>query len=220
MSLLMYGIVERARDGLSGEGLDGRPLRAVADGPLLAVVSDHDGTDPEPTATALTAYERAVRQLMDRGAILPARFGSVLGDEPAVVTLLRSRRHDLLTRLCRVRGAVELALRVSWRDPARPCEGAREPQSGTAYLRDRHEVRQNARRVAGELEPLGAIALSARRRLVPRPDVPVLDAYLVDGGRVDAFVALVERLDGALEDVELVCTGPWPPYSFAEGASV
>jgi hypothetical protein len=48
----------------------------------------------------------------------------------------------------------------------------------------------------------------------------VLDAYLVDRGRVREFVAMVEQLDDRLDDVELVCTGPWPPYSFAEGAPV
>lgn len=219
MSLLLYGIVEAAGDSPSDQGLDGRPLRGVAEGPLLAVVSDHDGVDPEPTAAAMTAYEHIVCRLMDRAAILPARFGSVLADEPAVRALLRGRRTDLLARLRRVRGAVEIGLRASWRDGGRPRPDA-PGQSGTSYLRDRLELRQSARRVAGELEPLSAIALSARRTLVPRPDVPVLDAYLVDGGRVDEFVALVEQLDGALEDVELVCTGPWPPYSFAEGASV
>ena len=219
MRLLVYGIVESANDGLAGEGLNGRPLRGVADEPLIAVVSDYEGADPEPTAAGMAAYEGIVRRLMDRGAILPARFGSVLADESEVRALLRRRRKDLLSRLRRVRGAVEIGLRASWRDGVRARPDA-PSQSGTSYLRDRLELRQNARRVAGKLDPLSAIALSARRRLVPRPDVPVLDAYLVDGGRVDEFVALVEQLDGALEDVELVCTGPWPPYSFAEGASV
>ena len=59
---------------------------------------------------------------------------------------------------------------------------------------------------------------SSRRALAPRPGLPVLDAYLVDRGRVSEFVALVAQLDHRLDDVELVCTGPWPPYSFAEGA--
>ena len=215
----MYGIVEAAGDGLSGEGLDGRPLRGLAEGSLVAVVGDYDGSAPEPTAATLRAYERTVRRLMDRDAILPARFGSVLEDEHEVRTLLRRRRKDLVARLGRVRGAVEIGLRASWRD-----RGSAPPhapsESGTSYLRNRLELRQSARRVAGELDPLASVALSARRSVAPRPGVPVLDAYLVDGARVDEFVALVERLGDALDDVELVCTGPWPPYSFAEGGWV
>ena len=44
----------------------------------------------------------------------------------------------------------------------------------------------------------------------------MLDAYLVDRGRVGEFVALVHELGGCLDGVELVCTGPCPPYSFAD----
>lgn len=219
MSLLVYGIVEAGDIDPVGRGLDDRPLFGIAEGALEAIVTDHQGRTPEPTASALDAYERAVRRLMDRGAILPAQFGSVLPDEDAVRALLRGRRHDLLIRLSRVRGAVEIGLRASWRDdPQAPLDP--RPSSGSSYLRERLERRQSARRVASELDPLTTVARGIRRALVPRPDLPVLDAYLVDLGRVDEFVALVEQLDDRLDDVELVCTGPWPPYSFAEGAPV
>jgi hypothetical protein len=85
-----------------------------------------------------------------------------------------------------------------------------------AYLRDRLETRQSARRLASQLDPLTALARSIRRTLGTQPNLPVLDAYLVDRGRVGEFVALVHELGGCLDDVELVCTGPCPPYSFAD----
>jgi Gas vesicle synthesis protein GvpL/GvpF len=219
MSLLVYGIVEATDSEPCGIGLDGQALHAVVEGPLAAVVTDHLGGPLEPTADALSVYEQTVRRLMERGAILPAQFGSVVEDERAVRELLRQRLRDLVARLQRVRGAVEIGLRASWRDGARMPSEAR-PQSGTSYLRDRLELRQSARRVAGELDPLGALARSSRRAIAPRPDLPVLNAYLVDSGRVSEFVELVEQLDDRLDEVELVCTGPWPPYSFAEGAPV
>ncbi|MBV9941179.1 MAG: GvpL/GvpF family gas vesicle protein [Solirubrobacterales bacterium] len=216
MSLLLYGIVE-AGDGpeVAGVGVDEQPLRGVPEASLLAIVSDHRGRAPDPTTNAMLAYERAVRRVMDGGAVLPVQFGSVLDDEAAVRELLRRRRKDLLAQLDRVRGAVEIGLRASWRDRERVTDRGRK--SGTSYLRDRLELRQNARRVASELDPLTAVARSSRRALAPRPDLPVLDSYLVDRARVSEFVALVAQLDHRLDDVELVCTGPWPPYSFAEG---
>jgi hypothetical protein len=219
MSLLVYGIVEATSSDPRGVGLDGQSLHAVAEGPLAAVVSDYLGDRVEPTADALSAYEQTVRRLMERGAVLPTQFGSVVEDETAVRELLRRRRKDLVARLQRVRGAVEIGLRASWRDGSRMPSVARS-QSGTSYLRDRLELRQSARRVATELDPLGALARSSRRAIAPRPDLPVLDSYLVDSSRVSEFVALVEQLDEQLDEVELVCTGPWPPYSFAEGAPV
>jgi Gas vesicle synthesis protein GvpL/GvpF len=219
MSLLVYGIVEAGDVEPTGAGLGEHPLRGIAEGPLAAVVSDHDGRSPEPTPAALDVYERTVRRHMDLGTILPAQFGSVLADERAVRELLRRRRRDLLSRLASVRGAVEIGLRASWLDGAAGVPDSRPP-SGASYLRNRLELRQSARRVASLLDPLTELARGSRRALAPRPDLPVLDAYLVDRGRVREFVAKVEQLDDGLDDVELVCTGPWPPYSFAEGAPV
>ncbi|MBV9604760.1 MAG: GvpL/GvpF family gas vesicle protein [Solirubrobacterales bacterium] len=219
MSLLVYGVVEAGEIDEFGCGLTGDPLFAITEGPLDAVVSDHHDRAPEPSAAALEAYERTVRRLMDRAAILPAQFGSLLPDDGEVRGLLRGRRRDLLARLGRVRGAVEIGLRASWRPGAGAVADPR-PRTGASYLRERLELRQSARRVASELDPLTTLARGSRRALVPRPDLPVLDAYLVDRGRVREFVAMVEQLDDRLEDVELVCTGPWPPYSFAEGAPV
>jgi len=230
MSLLLYGVVEAGwvgEDQVTGVGLDDRRLHTVVEGPLAAIVTEHDGAPPEPGIERLHEYERTVRRLMDAGAILPARFGSVLEDEGTVRGLLKRRRRDLLTRLRRVRGTVELALRASWRrgtrtpgDTAGGVRGASAPQSGTSYLRERLELRQSARRVASELDPLSALARSSRRTLSPAPDLPVLDAYLVERDRVREFVDMVRQLDDCLDDVELTCTGPWPPYSFAEGGPV
>lgn len=219
MRMLVYGIVEADGIDVTGYGLDDHPLRAIAEGPLMAIASDHDGPDPEPALEGLLEYEEVIQRLMDRRAILPAQFASLLADEADVRDMLRHRRRDLLARLVRVRGAVELALRAEWRDAAE-ARGHEPALSGTAYLRERLELRQSARRVASELDPLTNLARSCQRALVPRPDLPVVDAYLVDRGRVDEFVALVEQLDDRLEEVDLVCTGPWPPYSFADGAPV
>jgi hypothetical protein len=219
VSLVVYGIVESGDAEPDGRALDGRRLYGLTEGPLAAIVTVHGDRAPEPSAAALHVYERTVRWLMDRGAILPAQFGSVLPDEDAVRALLRSRRDEMLGRLGRVRGAVEIGLRASWREDAGAGLDPRPP-SGASYLRDRLELRQCARRVASALDPLTALARGCRRAIVPRPDLPVLDAYLVDRARVREFVAMVEQLDDRLDDVELVCTGPWPPYSFVEGAPV
>jgi hypothetical protein len=223
MSLLLYGVVEAGGTSVTGVGLEDRQLHTVIEGPLAAIVTEHDGAPPAPAIEHLRDYERTVRRLMDGGAILPARFGSVLADEGAVRTLLRRRRKDLLARVRRVRGAVELALRASWRGGTQPpLQSGRESgsNSGTAYLRERLELRQSARRVASELDSLSALARSSRRTLIPAPDLPVTEAYLVECDRVREFVAMVRQLDDRLDDVELTCTGPWPPYSFAEGAPV
>ena len=42
-------------------------------------------------------------------------------------------------------------------------------------------------------------------------------AYLVDRDGVDRFLASADVVAAAHGEVELVCTGPWPPHSFAAG---
>jgi len=219
MSVLVYGIVDADGTAVAGTGLEQRPLRAVTDGPLCAIVTDHDGPGPATDTAARRDYERTVQRLMDGRAILPAQFGRVLADDGAVRAMLRPRRRDLLAKLDGVRGAVELGLHARWRDAPGAAPDPRS-ESGAAYLRHRLETRQSARRLASDLDPLTALSRSIRRALSPRRDLPVLDAYLVDRARVGEFVALVAELGDCLDGVELVCTGPCPPYSFAEGGVI
>ena len=50
----------------------------------------------------------------------------------------------------------------------------------------------------------------------PQPPEVLRAAYLVDRGAVDAFASRVARLQEAQDDAQILCTGPWPPYSFSE----
>jgi hypothetical protein len=87
---------------------------------------------------------------------------------------------------------------------------------GTAYLRDRLARAQAAARVDALLRPLDEAARE-HCRLGPGADgdAPTLRrAYLVDRDRLEEFLGLVRALDAAHPDLELLCTGPWPPYSF------
>ena len=218
MSLLLYGVAEAGAGMVVGTGLGDRPLRGIADGPLMAIITDHDDPAVIAAVGAADDYERTVRSLVESQAILPAPFGRVATDDEAVRAMLRRRRHDLLSKLEGVRGAVEFGLHARWLDGSDAASDPRS-ESDVAYLRDRLETRQSARRLASQLDPLTALARGIRRALRPEPDLPVLDAYLVDRGRVGEFIALVHELGGWLDDVELVCTGPCPPYSFADGGA-
>jgi hypothetical protein len=41
-------------------------------------------------------------------------------------------------------------------------------------------------------------------------------AYLVERDAVKRFAAEVARLQNLNTGLSILCTGPWPPYSFAE----
>ena len=76
-------------------GLGGAALRvALADG-LAVLYSRHRTLRPRPSPEAMWAHERAVEALMERGAVLPMRFGTMMADEAALTEALAARRDEL-----------------------------------------------------------------------------------------------------------------------------
>jgi gas vesicle protein GvpL/GvpF len=213
MSVLLYGLTDDGDVQVEDAGLYDRPLRAVRDGLLTAIVSDHDGGALRADAETLWRHERIVERLAASHPILPARFASILDDDAAVLEMLQARREQLTAVLAHTRGAVELALRAMWEQPPEP-----ESQSGAEYMQARLQLRQRGREVAAELTPLDELSRSSRCQLPARPQEPLRCAYLVDRERVDDFIASVQQLDHRLSDVQILCTGPWPAYSFAQEA--
>ena len=160
----------------------------------------------------LWSHEAVVQHLMRRMAVLPLRFGTMLADEESLRAVLADRHDALAEGLERVRGRVELSVRVLGE---RPREPPRVEASGRAYLMARRDAHHRAERAADEVhEPLAALARDARLRAPAPPPAILAAAYLVDRPKVDAFKARVVALAAARDDLSIVGTGPWPPYSF------
>jgi hypothetical protein len=75
-------------------------------------------------------------------------------------------------------------------------------------------------RAAGRLAdavdlPLAALARRNARASGATARLVFSAAYLVAAETVDEFRAEVERIQRDHPELTLVCTGPWPPYSFA-----
>lgn len=214
MTLLVYAIAERDGSAAPELELAGRRLRGVRDGELIAFVGEDAAAAPDWGVEDVLGHERVVELLMDRQPILPVRFGNTVNDESQIRSLLHERRRELSAALQRVRGAVELGVRAQWSQP-RPITPEDGPQTGTDYLLERLAMRKRADAVVRGLEGLSGLARLSRIRVLPRPTLPFLGAYLVETAVLTAFVEACAELDDELDDVELVCTGPWPPYSFA-----
>jgi hypothetical protein len=166
------------------------------------------------TREALWAREATLDALMGERTVLPIRYGTFVADEAAIAVAVAPRCAALWARLDRVRGAVELSVRVHGDAPAPDCGveylarahgDAPPPDCGVGYLARAHAGRSVH-------EPLSALARAAALR--PAHEL-LRAAYLVDRERVGAFVAEVERLQRERPDLAILCTGPWPPYSFA-----
>jgi hypothetical protein len=129
----------------------------------------------------------------------------------------------------RVRGRIELGLRVTLDGAVVTPRPARRAGSGAAYLAGKKaqrdhvvELARNAREVVADLyEEMSTFSADAVRR--PASEVPVkggpllLDAaFLVPRTGSVRFRKVVERRARELapDGYRIVLTGPWPPYSF------
>jgi hypothetical protein len=129
--------------------------------------------------------------------------------------MLSRRRSELTAALERVRGTVEVSI-----DARYPAGDSPElPQDGRAYMYARVEQHRRTASLSRQLKSLSTHARASRIRPLRPPAVGVHGAYLIPAGAVAEFTERVSELGNRLDPVELVCTGPWPPYSFAEGAA-
>ena len=194
---------------------DVAPLQIVALDGLAAVYSAASKRDASPEA--LWRHEKVVEALMEDRDLLPVRYGTQLEDAAAAMRAVDARRDELAASLDRVRGAVELSLRVVAAEATPPGEPQGAPATGAEHLRAKAQAtagREDAIRTLHD--PLAALA-RASTTSTPRGEQELLRAaYLVDRDVVERFVASVARLQQANPGLRLLCTGPWPPYSFAQ----
>lgn len=209
-------------------GLAQAPLEGVREGLVLAVVSRHTQAPGDPALDALWAHERVLERLMADRAVLPLRFGTRLPDAEAVRMTLAARHDEFVAMLDQVRGRVELGVRAmtpAINDGAAAVVVA-PPQpsptrTGREYLLEKlAHGRRSEHEAAALHEPLAALAVATRRGRAQSDDELLRAAYLVERASVARFRAVVLRLQQQHPDVALLCTGPWPPYSFVGAPDV
>jgi Gas vesicle synthesis protein GvpL/GvpF len=189
---------------------DPRGLTAVRGDGLVALCGQAE-TEQQLSADQLWRHEEVVESLMEECELLPVRYGTRVEDEDAAQRVLIDRRNELVNALDRVRGAVEVSLRVFVTD----FEDDVPPGGGADYLEWR--ARRQRDRLAARACVHGRLALLARdsaERVASDPHELFREAYLVDRSDVEAFVARVAELEAANSRLRLLCTGPWPAYSF------
>lgn len=210
--ITLYAITDHPAPTLPSPG--GTRVVAIAD---LAAVCGPAGTGDIVTAEALYEHERIVEALMDDRDVLPVRYGTRLPDEAAAARALVDNHDAYAAALEKVRGAVEIAVRVFGADDP-PAPGPASPGGRTT---GREYLRARARRAAGEAdvralvhEPLLDRARAGTVAAVNRSRELLRAAYLIDRDAVASLSARVGAIQEANPQLRMTCTGPWPPYSF------
>jgi hypothetical protein len=247
-ALYAYGVVSAPAAADVPNAAAGAELRVLDAGPLAVVASvvSLDEFGEEPLRANLNDrdwLERQARRHEDvllavaaATAVVPFRFGTICLTADDLRALVDERRDALAAGLERVRGRVEVGVKL-WVDEARLAEGLQPdaemtPQSGRAYLEARRADRRRAadadavvtdaaREVYRRLSAAAVASVVNRpqpRELTGRDERMLLNAaFLVPAGDT-ALRDEVARLDEELRDrgfaVEL--TGPWPPHNFVD----
>lgn len=168
-------------------GLQARPF-----GSVVSVVGPEE-LDP-------LRHGLVVEGLLDRAdAVLPVRFGERFADDEELAAAVTPRVEALERQLGHVAGCVEVGVRIVPRP--RPADG----DDGVAYMRARLLEQVAADELHREL------AARARDSVRTSHDA----GYLVARADVGGFSRAVEGLLESNPAVDVLCTGPWAPYSFA-----
>ena len=222
MTLCVYALTGSAVR-VSVAGMSGERLRLVREGPLAAIVGEQRRVPP-PSHDSLRRYDRTMRALATRvPAILPARFGTCFDDGDELRFVLRSRRASLVRALGHVRNRVQMTVRMVARPgppgvERLPERTGRPPESGTAYLRARaaHAARE---RDVPAFEPVrDAVQRWVRDERVETQRSVTTIYHLVPRASAEAYRRASERAAVAA-NLQIVVSGPWPVYAFADGWS-
>ena len=106
---------ELVPEGLTG--VNGATVYAIDHGPIAALVSDILEKRVRPERKNLVAHHAVVKRLMEDQTILPMAFGTIADNRQSIVDILKESEELFIEQLERVRGPVELGLRVVWDVP-------------------------------------------------------------------------------------------------------
>ena len=224
----VYGICERPElPPPRRRGLAQAPLDGVRDGDLLAVISRHVHPPGDPALDALWVHERVVERIMVDRAVLPMRFGTKVADDDALREVLAAPDDHNPPAIDHELGSDDHGVRAQQQHPSRPDTAALPaelpapvPTTGRAYLEAKIRNGQRVDRwIAALHEPLASLAVAISRQPQRGPEEVLRASYLVETAVMARFRSTVERLQRAHPDVAILCTGPWPPYSFVGGTA-
>lgn len=201
--MLLSAIVDEPPQGTEVLEVDG-----------LTAVLLPDGADQEPGALLLRQAAAVAALMDDCPAVLPVRAGTRVRDHHEVRELLSARHDEFREGLDRVRGCVEVGVRIALADDEPSEAGEAGRGDGRAYLVRRTRAWRRADDLVRRLS--GCLALPGVRDVAVLACTPatVKVSVLVERVRLDAVrSALVDAVGPGQGDV--VVAGPFPPYSFA-----
>jgi len=226
-------------------GVDVGRVALVTSGGLAAIVSavSLDDFDEEALRRNLElpawledkarAHDRVLGGALGTAPLVPLRFGTVYRDEEGVRRMLEERGDELVSSLGRLQGRIELGVKAFLEQAEASRDESGSPSTGLEYLLRKQQARRSAADTGAMVrertqlvhERLASMSDDARANPPQPPELSgrrermlLNGAYLVpvegQAGFAKAFEALRQEVGG--HGIELLLTGPWPPYNFVE----
>jgi hypothetical protein len=195
---------------------------------IAAVVSSITGASISVTRDSVLLHEKVIGRVLARTTPLPFRFGMVVSEQ-RLAEYVESNRAALISGLDRVRGSVEMSVKVmlaaSADEPAREEREERESLGVGAKFLARKRVELGLSAMISEREReitewLGEQVKDLIRetsvRNLPTATHIVAVSHLVDRSRLDEYRERLKSLRERKADLRFLTSGPWPPYSFCD----
>jgi hypothetical protein len=236
----LYAIIDGGgdREPLGFDGVDGAEVYSMGNGLISAVVSDLPDRKVRPERRKLAAHHEVLKKLMADRTVLPMAFGLIADGPDSVRRILRLNANTFDEQISRLKGKVEMGLRVAWDVPnifeyalkIHPellelrdhiFRGGREPSQddkievGRTFDRLMTEEREDhTERVTSVL----AAHCSEIKMNKVRNDREVLNlAALVDRDKMKDFESgVIEAARSFDNNFSFDFNGPWPPHNFVE----
>jgi hypothetical protein len=239
----VYGVVRGDGTAPAVKGIAGAPLELVDAGEVAALTSVAPGEYLEAGREDLLTHSRVLEATLEKGTVLPMRFGVVVPDDETLRgRLLEGHREELLAQLAEMEGNVEFALRGLYDEDAILRELvnqdreigylknaiAGKSEAATYYERIRlgeliaaaFATRQE-RDAAAIVEELRSHAAAVRAGEPIHERMAVNASFLVERSAQPKFDRAVDAIGKReAERIRFRVTGPLPPHSFVELAAV
>ncbi len=229
--LYLYGIIDgRQTPEPMPAGLEDRASCIVPYDDLAAVAGWLQRGRPPASEANLRKHFNVLEAFMASHTVLPARFGSTFADLEELTAHLAFSRNTYTGDLRRLRGQIELGVRAGWHAaPMGPSDASMvfaatgsgpgacylaEKRAKAAYCLDRQREAQDLASIISAPLALHATQAVWRPLRGNLEKAAISMAFLLSKERLGGFREALVALRRSKPDLDILCTGPWPPYSF------
>jgi hypothetical protein len=227
MKLYAYCLAEPLEGVAVSQGISGTEVRWLPLDIFTGLVSELPVDVVPVTRENVLIHARVVHSVLDQTTPLPFRFAT-LATEQELQRYVSSRRAALAERFARVRGCVEMNVKIIWNRSSSETLSELAPSAdlrgpGAAFLLGKRREILGSELLADEASALGLWLGNKVRDLVREEQVSVrpaeklvfVAAHLVEREAVSAYKQTLGEARAERPDLYFLVSGPWAPYSFA-----